>query len=81
MTIEIYKSALCPRCAYALHSLKKLQTELDDIEIITYDIATNFSAFKQAGIKMLPTIKINNAKKSWIIPKASDIREFVLENR
>jgi len=81
MTIEIYKSALCPRCAYALHSLKKLQDEFDDIELITYDIVTNLSAFKEAGIKMIPSIKINDTKKSWILPKANDIREFVLENR
>ena len=72
MTIEIYKSALCPRCAYALHSLKKLQEEFKDIEIITYDIATNFKVFKNEGIRMLPTIKIKvqvyfgkiNVKKS-----------------
>ncbi|MDF1880078.1 thioredoxin family protein [Sulfurimonas sp. MAG313] len=81
MTIEIYKSSLCPRCAYAHHTLKKLQDEFNDIEIISYDIVTNLSAFKKAGIKMIPCIKINSQKKSWIIPKASEIKIFVLENR
>ena len=81
MTIEIYKSALCPRCAYALHSLKKLQEEFKDIEIITYDIATNFKVFKNEGIRMLPTIKINDNKKSWIFPSTKDVRNFILENR
>jgi len=81
MTIEIYKSALCPRCAYVLHSLKKLQNEFDDIEIISYDIATNFNTFSKAGIKMIPTIVINDHRKSWIIPASQSIRDFVLENK
>jgi len=81
MTIEIYKSALCPRCAYALNTLKKLEKEFDDIEIITFDILTQFSAFKASGIKMLPTIKINEATKSWLLPSSSEIRDFVLKHR
>lgn len=80
MQIKIYKSALCPRCAYALHVLKKLQAEFGDIEIISYDIETNPKAFKEAKIRMIPTISINDKKESWIIPKSSEIRDFVLEN-
>ena len=81
MVIEIYKSALCPRCAYALFCLKNLQNEYDDIEIISYDIATNMKAFQTAGVKIIPTLRINTHKKSWILPKSSDIKDFVLENR
>lgn len=81
MIIEIYKSALCPRCAYAMHALKKLQDEFDDIKIVSFDIATNFSDFKRAGIKLIPAIKINENKRSWILPKSNEIRDFVLENR
>ena len=81
MTIHLYKSALCPRCAYAIHSLKKLQDEFDDINIISYDILTDFNAFKEAGIKMIPSIQINENKKSWILPSAKEIRSFILENR
>jgi len=81
MTIHVYKSALCPRCAYAIKSVKKLQEEFNDLEVITYDIATNIRAFKQAGIKMLPTIMINDEKRSWVLPRSAQIRDFILENR
>lgn len=81
MTIKLYKSALCPRCAYAAHILKKIQNEFDDIEILTYDIATDFSAFKEKKIRMIPSIVCNDSLQSWILPKEKEIRDFILENR
>jgi len=81
MKIELYKSALCPRCAYAANILKKLQSEFDDIEILSYDIATDFSAFKDKKIRMIPTIACGENKQSWILPKEAEIRDFILENR
>jgi len=81
MKIELYKSALCPRCAYAAYILKKLQSEYDDIEILTYDIATDFSAFKDKNIRMIPTMVCGDKHKSWILPKEAEIRDFILENR
>jgi glutaredoxin-related protein len=81
MKIELYKSALCPRCAYAAHILKKLQSEFDGIEIHTFDIATDFSTFKDKGIKMIPTITFGENKQSWLFPREKEIRTFILENR
>jgi glutaredoxin len=81
MTIELYKSALCPRCAYAAKILKKLKHEDSNLEIITYDIATNMKAFKEAGISIIPTIKIQNEKKSWILPKTKEIKSFIQEHQ
>ena len=81
MKIELYKSALCPRCAYAAKILKKLQKEDESIEIITYDITTNLKAFKEAGISMIPTLKINEAKISWILPKEKEIRAFIQKHQ
>ena len=81
MKIELYKSLLCPRCAYATHILKKLQQETNGLEIVTYDIATDFKTFKNANISMIPTLKIENEKKSWLLPNESEIRDFVLNKR
>lgn len=81
MTIKLYKSALCPRCAYAAHVLKQVQNEFDDIEVYTYDIMTDFSAFKDNKVKMIPTITCGESSKSWILPKEKEIRDFILENR
>jgi predicted DsbA family dithiol-disulfide isomerase len=80
MKIELYKSALCPRCAYAAHILKKVQSELDDVEILTYDITTDFSVFRDKKIRMIPTITCGDSKKSWVLPKETEIRDFILEN-
>jgi predicted DsbA family dithiol-disulfide isomerase len=81
MTIELYKSALCPRCAYAAYILKKLQSEFHDLDIVTYDIVSDLSAFKTAGVKMIPMIKTDEYKKSWIFPAESEIRDFILKNK
>lgn len=79
MTIELYRSLLCPRCAYAAHILKNLQKEFDDIEVIHYDIITDFNTFRQEGITMIPTIKIDKDRESWVFPSESQIRDFVVK--
>lgn len=81
MKIELYKSALCPRCAYAAYVLKRLQDEFDDLELVSYDIATDFKVFKDSNIRMIPTIKHEGNSESWILPKATEIREFILKHR
>lgn len=81
MTIELYKSALCPRCAYAAHILKNIQSEFDDIEVLTYDIATDFSAFKEKKIRMIPSIVYGDSRQSWILPKEAEIRDFIQKRR
>lgn len=81
MKVELYKSALCPRCAYAAHILKKLQREFDDLEVVTYDIATDFTAFKNKKIGIVPAIVCGDKQKSWILPKKAEIRDFILKNR
>ena len=77
MQIKIYKSALCPRCAYLVHTVKKLQKEFPQLEIQTFDILTDIKEFKNAQIKMIPSIKIGTNIKSWILPKESQIRDFI----
>lgn len=81
MRIELYKSALCPRCAYAAHVLQQLKEEFSDLEIISYDIVTDFQAFKNANIRMIPAIRVDNIVQSWVLPKASQIRDIVVKNR
>lgn len=81
MKIELYKSALCPRCAYASHVLKQLHAEYDDLEIIVYDIFTDLNAFKNAGIKMIPAIKCGDEMRSWVFPTKDEIKDFLLKNR
>ena len=81
MKIKLNKSALCPRCAYATYVLKRLQDEFDDLEVVSYDIATDFKTFKDSSIRMIPTIKYEENCESWVLPKAAEIREFILKHR
>ncbi len=87
MRLHLYLSALCPRCIYTAKIVKKLQDELcsengpDSFELVFHDIATDFKSFKEAGIRMIPTLACANAKKSWLLPKEAEIRAFILENR
>jgi len=76
-TVELYKSALCPRCAYLAKVLKDLKEQYGDFEIITYDILTNPKAFKDENIKMIPAIKINHHKRSWLLPQKAQIIDFI----
>ena len=80
MRIELYKSALCPRCAYVANILKKLQAKDKSIHVKTYDLATNLKAFKEANVKMIPCIKINGEKRSWMLPKEKEIKEFLAKH-
>lgn len=81
MIIEVYKSALCPRCAYTLHTLKQLQNELGDIKIKQFDLFSDITSFRKANIRMIPTIRIAETKKSWVIPNKNEIKDFILKHR
>lgn len=81
MKIELYKSSLCPRCAYAAYAIKRLQDEFDDLKLVSYDIVTDFQVFKDSKIRMIPTVKFEDNSESWIIPKATEIREFILKHK
>jgi len=58
-----------------------MQEENKDIKVLTYDITTNLKAFKEANISMIPSIKINGIKKSWIIPKEKEIIDFITKHK
>lgn len=77
-TVKLFKSALCPRCAYTAKILKDLQKKFPNLEIVSYDLVTDFNYFKDSGVKMIPTLISENSRESWILPKASEIRKFVI---
>lgn len=79
MTLEYYKSAICPRCAYTEMILKELKEEFPGLHIATFDIATDFKRFKDLGLRMVPALVSVEAKKTWVIPRKADIRAFVIK--
>jgi len=79
MTLEYYKSAVCPRCAYTEMILKELQQEFRGLHIVTFDIATEYKRFRALGLRMVPALVSAETKKTWVIPRKAEIRDFVIE--
>jgi len=77
MNVELYKSAVCPRCAYVAKVLQELKKKHPMIEIEAIDIATNFGRMRRAGISVFPAIKIGDKVKAWYVPNRKEIEAFV----
>lgn len=77
MKIEVYMTAICPRCLYISRILKELNQKHPELEIEYIDLLTDFKRFSDAGIKIFPAIVIGDDIRAWIMPKKSEIIEFV----
>ena len=77
MKVEVYMTAICPRCLYISRILKELELKHPELEIEYIDLLTNFNRFSDAGIKVFPAIVIGDDMRSWIMPKKSEIIEFI----
>ena len=77
MKIELYKSAVCPRCMYVAKVLNDIKKRHPEIEIEAIDIATNFGRMRKAGVSVFPAVKIGEKIKSWYVPNRKEIEGFV----
>jgi len=75
--IEVYMTAICPRCLYISRVLKELNLKHPELDIEYIDLLKDFSRFNKAGIKIFPAIVIGDDIRSWVIPKKSEIIEFI----
>lgn len=80
MKIQIFRTALCPRCLMASRALKKIAASNPDLEIETIEVATNLTRTRQAGIKALPTIVMADKTLSSLILSEKTIRRFIEEH-
>jgi hypothetical protein len=77
MHITLYKSSLCPRCYIAKKALLELAGNNPDIHIEEVDIFTSPGKFRDAGITMIPAIKIGDKILSSFFLRRNTIRKFV----
>jgi len=77
MKIQVYMTAVCPRCLYLSKILKEINRRHPELEIEYIDLLTDFSRFTNAGIKVFPAIVIGDDMRSWIVPKRNEVIEFV----
>lgn len=77
MKVEVYMTAICPRCLYISRILKELNKKHPELDIEYIDLIPNIRRFKKAGIKIFPAIVIGDDVRSWIMPKKNEIIEFV----
>lgn len=79
MKVEVYMTAICPRCLYISRILKELNQKHPELDIEYIDLLTDFKRFNKAGIKIFPAIVIGDDVRAWVMPKRSEIIEFVEE--
>ena len=77
MKVEVYMTAICPRCLYISRILKELNQKHPELEIEYIDLITDFKRFNKAGIKIFPAIVIGDDIRSWVMPRKSEIIEFI----
>lgn len=77
MKVQVYMTAICPRCLYISSVLKELNQRHPELEIEYIDLLTDFNRFSKVGIKVFPAIVIGDDMRAWIVPKKKEIVEFV----
>lgn len=60
--------------------LKKLTAKHPDLEIEQIEVITCPNKARKAGVRLIPTLKINNDKLSGIILTPTMVREFILKH-
>ena len=54
---------------------------MDDVELETIEISTNFSRAWQAGVRMFPALKIGDDSLSGVLLSEEKIRAFIDSHR
>ena len=76
--IELYKSALCPRCMYLSKIVDEVVAQHPHIEVEKIDVLLHPKRMAEAGVKMIPALKSESDVKTWILPKKEEIETFLL---
>ncbi len=77
MLITFYKSSLCPRCYLAKKALLSLASSNSDINIEEIDVITSPKTALNAGITMIPAIRIGEKTLWSLYLSRQKIEEFV----
>jgi len=79
MTILLYRTRFCPRCALAGKHLKALTAGHPDLHVEEKEILSDWKAAREAGILMIPAIMVGDRVLSGIYLSRSAIGRFLKE--
>ena len=81
MRIILYKSMLCPRCHLTGKYLRELIADDPEITVEEIDIMAAPRQSWSDGIRMIPTLKIDNHILSALFISKIDIAEFIASHK
>lgn len=77
MKVEFYRTLLCPRCLLAAKALKKLRAEFPEFEIETIEVILHPNRVRKAGVRSVPTLKIDDHLLADLLLTPRKIRSFL----
>lgn len=77
MKIEFYRTILCPRCLIVSHQLKKLQSRMPNLTIEIIEIVTNPDRAREAGIRTIPALKVEDEILTGLFITPAKIKSFL----
>jgi len=81
MHISLYKSTLCPRCHLAQKYLLEIASQDTEIQVEVVDVVAAPRQSWNAGIRMIPALKIDNHILSALFLGKTDIADFISRHR
>lgn len=77
MTILLYRTRFCPRCALARKHLLALIGDQPELQLEEREVLSSWKDARVAGIRMIPAIRVGNDILSGIYLTRDDIRRFL----
>ncbi len=81
MHITLYKSILCPRCHFARKYLLEITADDPEIEVKEVDIMTAPRQSWNAGIRLIPALRINDHILSAMFMSKTTIADFIASHK
>ncbi len=79
MSIQLFRTRFCPRCAMAAQHLRALTTGHPELHVEEKDILSDWQAAKEAGLRMIPAIRVDNRVLSGLYLSRTAIERFLKE--
>ncbi len=77
ITVEFYRSALCPRCLLAGRALERLASSDPRLKVKTIEVTLHPRRAWQAGIRMVPALKIGGHLLAGVLLTERRIAAFL----
>ena len=79
ITIQLYRTRFCPRCALASRHLRALTAGHPQLRVEEKEILSDWRGATEAGIGMIPAIRVDTRVLSGIYLSRTAIARFLKE--